>query len=72
MDTKHLKKLMVLNESDCDTFRAGFKKCCDVVDAHDPSRGRNAEAPPPNEIMQDIQTLKDWAGSLRERQRKIA
>ncbi len=25
MDTKHLKKVTVLNESDCDTFRAGFK-----------------------------------------------
>jgi hypothetical protein len=41
-----------------------------VADAQDPSRGRNAEAPPPNEIMQDIQTLKDSVGKLRERQKE--
>ena len=71
IDTKFFKKVTVLNESDCDTFHGGFKKCCEVVDAHDPSRGRNADAPPPDEIMQDIQTIKNWAGSLRERQKKI-
>ena len=71
IDTKSFKKVTVLNESDCDTFHAGFKKCCEVVDAHDPSRGRNADAPPPDEIIQDIQTLKNWASSLRERQKKI-
>jgi AAA domain-containing protein len=72
IDTKFVKKVTVLTESDCDTFQAGFKKCCEVVDAHDPSRGRNADAPPPDEIMQDIKMLKDWAASLKERQKKIA
>ena len=71
IDTKNLKKATVLTEADCDAFHAGFKKCCDVVDAHDPSSGRNADAPPPNEIMQDIQSLKDWVASLRDRQKKI-
>jgi len=72
IDTKHLKKVTVLSEADCDGFHAGFKKCCDVVDAHDPSSGRNAEAPPPAEVMQDIQALKDWVTALRDRQKKIA
>jgi ABC-type multidrug transport system ATPase subunit len=72
IDTKHLKKASVLTEADCDAFHAGFKKCSDVVDAHDPSSGRNADAPPPNELMQDIQALKDWVASLRDRQKKIA
>ena len=57
LDTKHLKKASVLTEADCDAFHAAFKKCCDVVDAHDPSSGRNADAPPPNEVMQDISRL---------------
>lgn len=72
IDAKHIKKVTVLSEADCDIFRNGFQKCCDVVDAHDPSSGRNATPPPPQEILQDIQTLKDWAASLRERQKKIA
>ena len=72
IDTNNLKKASVLTEADCDLFHAGFKKCCDVIDAHDPSSGRNADAPPPAEVLQDIQNLKDWVKGLRERQKKIA
>ena len=72
INAKDLKKVSVLTEADCDAFNAGFKKCCDIVDAHDPSSGRNAAAPPPNDIFQDIQALKVWAASLRDRQKRIA
>jgi hypothetical protein len=72
MDTKNLKKVTALTESACDAFQIGYKKCCDTIDAHDPSTGRNAAAPPPNEILQDIQTLKDWSTALRGLQKKIA
>lgn len=71
IDTKHLKKVSVLTEADCDVFHAGFKKCCDIVDAHDPSSGRNAAAPPPDEVLQDIETLKNWVKGLRDRQKQI-
>ncbi len=71
IDTKNLKKVTAINESDCDTFRISFKKCCDIIDAHDPSRARNADAPPPNEIFLDISTLKNWVISLRDRQKNI-
>jgi hypothetical protein len=69
---KEMKKLTALTVADCDAFHAGFKKCCDIIDSHDPSRGRNAEPPPPAEMLQDIQALKTWASGLRERQKKIA
>jgi len=72
IDTKNLKKVSVLTDADCDAFHAGFKKCCDFVDAHDPSSGRNPEAPPPTEIEQDIQALKTWVIGLRDRQKKVA
>lgn len=71
INAKDLKKVSVLSEADCDAFAAGFKKCCDIVDAHDPSSGRNAAPPPPADLFQDIQALKDWASSLRDRQKKI-
>lgn len=71
IDTKHLKKVTVLTKADCDIFHAGWKKCCDIVDAHDPSSGRNAAAPPPSDIAKDIKALKDWVISLRDRQKKI-
>jgi len=72
MDTKNLKKVTALTESACDAFQVGYKKCCDTIDAHDPSSGRNAAAPPPNELLQDIQALKDWTVALRDLQKKIA
>lgn len=71
IETKNLKKVTVINESDCDAFRIGFKKCCDMVDAHDPSRARNAGTPSPNDILKDISALKDWVTSLRDRQKNI-
>lgn len=72
INAKDLKKVTVLTEHDCEVFAAGYKKCSDIIDAHDPSRSRNAAAPPPADVIQDIQTLKDWATSLRSRQRQLA
>ena len=72
IDPKNLKKVSVLTDTDCDAFQAGYKKCCDVTDAHDPSSGRNADAPPPNDMLEDIQALKEWAAALRDRQKKVA
>ncbi len=71
VETTNLKKVSVLTEADCDAFQVAFKKCCDVTDAHDPSAARNAEAPPPNEILSDIQALKGWVQELRSRQKNI-
>lgn len=71
INTKELKKVSALTEADCDAFAAGFKRCCDIVDAHDPSSGRNATPPPPADLLRDIQALKDWATSLRDRQKQI-
>lgn len=72
IDQKNFKKVSVLTEADCETFQTGYKKCHSIIDAHDPSRGRNADAPPPKEMLEDIQALKDWVISLKDRQKKIA
>lgn len=71
INPKHLKKVSVLADTDCSAFQIGYKKCCGVTDAHDPSSGRNANAPLPTDMLKDIQALKDWVASLRDRQKKI-
>lgn len=71
IDTKHLKKVTALLETDTEAFRAAFKKCSDIIEAHDPSRVRNEEPPPPSEILDDIKDLKDWADALRIRQNAV-
>ena len=54
------------------TGSSGFKTCCDITDAHDPSRGRNAAPPPPDDLLKHIDQLKDWDESLRLRQKAIS
>lgn len=71
IDTKNLRKAVVLTDSDCDTFHAGFKKCSDITDAHDPSAGRNGQPPAPSEVLMDIQDCANWTASLRSRQKPI-
>jgi hypothetical protein len=72
INAKDFKKVSVLTAADCDAYAAGFKKCCDVVNAHDPSGGRNAAAPSPADLFLDIQALKDWTASLRDRQKRVS
>ncbi|PIB26451.1 hypothetical protein BFP76_11045 [Amylibacter kogurei] len=67
IDTKNLKRVTALEKSDVQTFQNGFKKCCDFVDAHDPSRGHDPEPPEPFEVMADIMLLKDWSAELRSK-----
>lgn len=71
VDTKHLRKVTVLNAEDCASFSECWKKVCDLVDAHDPSSARNASVPAAEEVLADIQQLKQWVESLLERQRNL-
>ena len=68
IDTKHIKNLISLTDEERNIFTNGFKKCCDFTDAHDPSIGRNAAIPPPHELLQDIETFKNWVAALKARQ----
>lgn len=59
INTKGLGRVTVLEASDVKVFNAGFKKCCDYIEAHDASRGRDASPPEPDEIFSDIASLKN-------------
>ncbi len=72
IDAKNLKRVTVLTETDTTEWAAGFKICCDITDAHDPSRGRNAAPPPPDDLLKHVGELKDWAENLRVRQAAVA
>lgn len=68
IDTKNLKRVTVVDETDVETFRKNFKKCSDLVEAHDPSRARDGTVPPPGDILADIKVLDDWADAIRKKQ----
>ncbi|WP_426613280.1 AAA family ATPase [Bradyrhizobium sp. McL0616] len=71
INSKDLMKVTALEEPDVKLFQAGYKKCCDQTNAHDPSRGRNAPSPPPDEVLADIGQLRPWVDGIRSRQKAI-
>ncbi len=72
INTKYLRKASVLESADVDAFEAGYKRCCDQIDAHDASRGRNASPSRPDVVLADIQAVLTWTNSLRDRQKSVA
>ena len=72
INAKDLKKVVSLDAADVTAWERGFKVCCDITDAHDPARGRNAAMPPPDDLLKHVQELSAWVESLRTRHKKIA
>lgn len=47
-----------------------YKRCCDVVDAHDPASAKNAPVPSPQEMDGDLSALNAVIGLIRARRTK--
>lgn len=71
IDAKKLSRATAFSEADRDVWEAEFKKCCELIVGHDPSRGRNRAMPEPVEMLQDVEVLNGWVKSLKERQNNI-
>jgi hypothetical protein len=61
IDAKNLKRVIAVEASAVDVYCNNFKKCSDIVEVHDPSRGRDAAVPAPDEFMSHVKFLTDWA-----------
>jgi hypothetical protein len=66
------KKVSVLDLNDCEDLINAHKKCCDVTEAHDPSRGRIQSLPIPADIDKDIDLLESWMQRVRDKQKNVA
>lgn len=71
IDTRSIMKVTVLDERDCRIMRDGFKKCSDLIDAHDTSLERGMDEISPDEIVEDIVVLEKWIEKVREKQRLV-
>ena len=72
INTKGLNRVTALDGDDVTAFNAGFKKCCDYVEAHDASRGRDSDPPDPTDLMEDIQSLNEWSTELRAKMNAVS
>ena len=68
---QHFKKVLALDETDCNVLIQLYEKCSNIIDSHDPSRGRNAIVPNPDEVAADIKILDDWVENIKAKQKTI-
>lgn len=71
ISTKDLRKVASLTVANVEDFAAGFKRCCDQTEAHDPSPGRNAAPLRPDELLKAVGDLRAWVDQLREQQKGV-
>lgn len=67
----NIQKLSALDAETCDVWYGEYSKCCDYINAHDSSRGRNQEMPEPEEVIQDVEALTSWVRELKAAQNSI-
>lgn len=68
---QNFKKVLALDAGACDVLIKLHDKCSNITDSHDPSRGRNAIVPNPDEIADDIKALEDWVDNIKAKQKTI-
>ncbi len=72
INPKNLKNISALDVSDCEVWSGNFSSCCDYVEAHDASRGRNQALPEPDVLISDVQSLSGWVTGLKEKHKAIS
>lgn len=53
----NLGEVVGFSTSECESIEVLHKRCCGVVDAHDPASGKNAPVPTAGDLGQDIASL---------------
>lgn len=71
INVKNLKKISALDLPACEAWYKGWHRCCDYINAHDPSRGRNQALPEPNKLLEEFAELGAWVKSMRDSQKQI-
>jgi ABC-type dipeptide/oligopeptide/nickel transport system ATPase subunit len=63
----NLAEVVGFDALECLEIERLHKKCCDIVDAHDPASGKNAPVPTPAELGGDIAALVSLANAVKVR-----
>src|SRR5262249_48323236 len=70
IDTRGFSKLSVITLDDADQMRAGYGRCSTLL--HNASDAMNPRIPTPDQIAEELATLRNWIANLRARQNQIA
>lgn len=66
----NLEEVVGFDAAECKEIARLYKRCCDVVDAHDPASAKNASVPSPQELEGHLNALKGVIGLIRARRAK--
>jgi len=72
INPKSLNNISALELADCQEWSRNYGVCCDYVEAHDGSRGRNQTMPEPDVLNNDVVSLSSWVSSLKEKHKAIS
>ncbi|MFL0801462.1 MAG: AAA family ATPase [Agarilytica sp.] len=71
INPKNLNNISALELPDCQQWSQNYGVCCDYVEAHDGSRGRNQALPEPDVLEKDVKALSDWVKNLKQKHKAI-
>lgn len=66
----NLSKVVGFEKTECDEIERLYQVCNDVVDAHDPSSGKNSPVPTATQLGRDIAALVAVSGAIETRKRR--
>ena len=64
-----LKSVIGFSISEHDDIARIYKRCCDVIDSHDPSSDRGISLPSASDLGSDIQELRQLIANIKQRRR---
>jgi hypothetical protein len=70
VDTRGFSRLSVITQQDADGMRAAYGRVSELL--HKVSDAMNPRAPTPDQIAQEIATLRSWINDLRARQEAVS
>lgn len=70
IQTKRIRKITDITESDCNDVELAMTKCSELTEAHDHAPTAKLYIPEPDELRQDIELLASWAKTIEKRRGK--
>jgi len=70
VQTLHVRILADISEDDCKALESGMAKCSRWLPGHDQAPAENVKVPEPDELLEDIKSLEEWAKEIRKRRQK--
>ncbi len=70
IQTRQISSLADITQEDCNVFEKGMTVSSKWLRGHDLARAENEDIPKPDELGKDVDSLKNWVKSIRERRKQ--